>query len=85
MKYIYFLKLDNPGRKTDKYAVMQTKNQGGQLGIIKWFGRWRQYTFYPLFDTIWNKDCLEQVTEKITDLMNERKKKVSAGKRRGKQ
>jgi hypothetical protein len=45
------------------------------IGEIKWFSRWRQYCFFPVPETIWNKTCLEEVNSVITELMEERKKK----------
>ena len=45
------------------------------LGRIKWFGRWRQYGFFPEAETIWNRDCLIQVHEEVESLMAERRKK----------
>ena len=44
-----------------------------QIGEIKWFGKWRQYCFYPNGNTIWNVNCLNDVNSVITKLMEERK------------
>lgn len=43
------------------------------LGRIQWYPQWRQYTFNPENNTIWNKDCLEHITKFLQDLMIERK------------
>jgi hypothetical protein len=43
------------------------------IGEIKWFGRWRQYCFFPIAETVWNKTCLDDVQEVIKKLMDERK------------
>ncbi len=43
------------------------------LGRIKWFSRWRQYTFFPEEDTVWNRNCLMEIHEEIESLMAARK------------
>lgn len=35
--------------------------RGDKLGEIRWFSRWRQYTFYPEPGTIFNHDCLKAI------------------------
>ena len=32
------------------------------LGEVRWFGRWRQYVFAPGDGTVWNPDCLNEVS-----------------------
>ena len=46
-----------------------------ELGKIKWFGQWRQYAFYPSTDkvTIFNVECMNDITVVINKLMDERK------------
>ena len=48
-------------------------SHGYSLGRISWYGAWRQYTFSPAFETIWNKDCLKDIEEFLQQLMDERK------------
>lgn len=43
------------------------------LGEIKWNPKWRQYCFYPTNETIFSVGCLNDINNKITELMNERK------------
>ena len=47
--------------KTKVWSVI-SKQHGDQLGTIKYFGRWRQYTFFPNTGTVWNTQCLQDVT-----------------------
>lgn len=62
------------GRVTDVWRVRAI--HGGQLlGTIKWFGRWRQYAFFPEPDKVFNPDCLDTVTAFIRKLMDERRRK----------
>jgi len=45
------------------------------LGEIKWFGRWKQYSFFPESDTVWNRECLDDINRFISQLMLERQLK----------
>lgn len=59
--------------KTKAIGVWSRKS-GETLGEIKWFGRWRQYTFFPRPETIFNSECLDDIRSYIKDLMLERRK-----------
>jgi hypothetical protein len=61
-----------PDVKTEVWAVLSAKH-GFQLGLIKWYSPWRQYAFFPGPDTIWNRDCLRAVDDKIETLMRVRR------------
>ena len=51
-----------PGRKTKCWLV--TARQGGDiLGEVRWFGRWRQYAFYPRPNTIFAGSCFTDLAE----------------------
>ena len=72
-KYLrFFLISMNP--KTMTYEVLSI-NQGLRLAIIKWYGPWRQYCFYPEANTVWNVGCLQDINKFINDLMAERRMK----------
>ena len=58
--------------KTQVWSVV-SKEHYFPLGTIKWFGRWRQYAFFPEADTVFNKDCLDDLRVFIADLMLKRK------------
>jgi hypothetical protein len=49
-----------PGRKTSVYEVIAVRS-GDVLGEIRWFGRWRQYTFWPTPGTTFNPSCLRAI------------------------
>jgi hypothetical protein len=57
-----------------KRIVILSKRHWSILGEIRWYGAWRQYTFRPDPETIWNTKCLEDVQKCIRVLMDERKK-----------
>jgi hypothetical protein len=33
------------------------------LGIVKWFGRWRQYAFFPDEELVFEKTCLRTIAD----------------------
>ena len=70
-KYLEFKQVPFEG-KTKRFEVVSI-NHGYSLGRISWHGAWRQYTFSPAFETIWNKDCLKDIEEFLQQLMDERK------------
>ena len=64
--------LERP-RKTKVFKV-KTKEGDSVLGTIKWFGRWRKYSFYPHMDTIFEQTCLRDIAQFIDELMLKRKR-----------
>ncbi len=72
-KYIHFGKIDLPGKKTSIWECFNNKSDY-HLGTVKWYGSWRQYCFFPSSNTVFNKGCMEDINDFITQLMEERKK-----------
>lgn len=60
-------------RKTDVWDVVATRS-GELLGTIKWFGRWRQYAFFPRSQTIFNPECLDTIARKCESLTREHRR-----------
>jgi len=58
-KYLEF-RLLKQKPKTKVIGVL-SKLHGSRLGTIKWFGRWRQYTFSPESGTVFNVECLNDI------------------------
>ncbi len=59
------------GRKTRVWAVRT--NYGDVLGHVRWFGRWRQYTFDPAVGTTFNRDCLIDLAAFLSDVNCDRR------------
>jgi hypothetical protein len=59
---------------TKKFFI-RSKWDGSILGEVKWNPQWRQYCFYPniSFETQWSIDCLQDLTNFIQVLKDERK------------
>lgn len=65
-KYLEFSVIEE-GPKT-KVIGIWSKKDGDRLGIIKWFGRWRQYAFFPENGTVFNVECLDVIRSHIKEL-----------------
>lgn len=52
--------------KTSRYAVYNTRS-GDQIGEIRWFGRWRHYTFFPADGTAFSAGCLRDIADLIKE------------------
>ncbi len=71
-KYLQFNLVESPStRKTSIWSV-DSKSQGNCLGLVKWFGAWRQYSFFPESKTIFNIECLRDIQNFITARMEDR-------------
>ena len=67
----------SPSGKTQKWTVRSAADGGNTLlGEIRWFSNWRQYCFYPAADTIWNSDCLDEVTRYLAKVNREHKERI---------
>jgi hypothetical protein len=71
-EYLTFQRHAIPGRKTPVVGVYSARS-GEMLGRIAWFGRWRQFAFFPEPGTAWNPECLEAVNGQVRDLMAKRR------------
>lgn len=74
-EYLSFIEDDHYKGKTKRITIL-SKRHCSVLGEIKWYGAWRQYTFWPDQGTIWNTQCLEDVQNYIRALMAERRKSL---------
>lgn len=48
--------------KTKVWSVV-SRSSGAKLGTVKWFARWRQYTFFPEPETTFNAGCLNEIID----------------------
>ena len=71
-KYLKFVEDETYEGKTKAFRIIN-KISGVDVGEIKWKVEWRQYCFYPDNFTFWTSGCLNEVTEFIDKLMEERK------------
>jgi len=69
-RYRFFYVVQEPllaGRKTHNYRVYNITS-GGELGLIAWYGPWRQYCFFPQDGTVWSGGCLHDIQACLTRL-----------------
>lgn len=59
--------------KTNVYAI-KTKESLETIGLLKWYGPWRTYSYFPFPDTIYEPKCMRDISDFIDRLMKERKK-----------
>ena len=57
--------------KTHIFDVL-TSDGGTNLGKIKWFGPWRKYAFFPEQNTLFETDCLSDISKFLDDLKNKK-------------
>jgi len=70
--YLVFRKEgESTSGKTEIHSV-NSRSSGEPLGMIRWYGPWRQYCFFPNFRTIFNRGCMEDINDYITTLMEAR-------------
>ena len=53
--------------KTKVFDV-NVKGQDITLGQIKWYAQWRQYSFFPIGDTVFEKTCMQEITDFLIDI-----------------
>lgn len=79
-KWIDFVQMHDSG-KTRVWDVV-TEDGGAVLGEVRWFGRWRKYSFFPKPDTIYEATCLRDVAAFMDAEMAARKLVIDAVTRR---
>jgi len=57
----------SPSGKTRRFIV-ENRRRDEILGYIRWYGPWRQYTFYPEPLTVWSAGCLAEVQKYISGI-----------------
>lgn len=73
MEYKYIKITEIKTNKKTKTFMVISKSDNFPLAEIKWYSRWRQYCFFPEKSTIWNKGCLDDINNFLTQIMEERK------------
>lgn len=58
-----------PNPATKRWAVMPTARHGAlwcigggrQIGVVKWYGPWRKYCFFPMAEAVYEQVCLRDI------------------------
>jgi hypothetical protein len=72
-KWIYFKEQPSPGRKT-KIFTIRSLDGNSFLGLVKWYGAWRKYCFFPSEKTVYEWDCLRDIADFCQEQTKEYKK-----------
>lgn len=59
LRFVFLFK--SASGKTDEFAV--DSKDGVFLGRIRWYAPWRCYVFYPAHETLFNVECLREVSQ----------------------
>ena len=64
-KYVTFHKNRKQNPKTWVYNVFTKGNSHGiiNLGQVRWYAQWRQYAFYPIEGSVFEKTCLGDIQQ----------------------
>lgn len=65
-KYIHFEKYEDKP-KTSVWICHNNSNNG-ELGTVRWYPAWRQYCFFPVGSTVFNRSCLEDINDFMANL-----------------
>jgi hypothetical protein len=73
-QFIHFIKVkDRP--KTSVWSCRNNRT-GEELGVIEWYGPWRQYIYHPTVRAVYSSGCLADIGDFIGQLESERKGKA---------
>lgn len=71
--YIEFQESQRAGQATSQWHVVTKDANAFCLGVVKWFGRWRRYAFFPNAETVFEDECLKYIAGFIEARMDERR------------
>lgn len=66
-KYLVFVKSDKKPGKTSVWECRNAKS-GTTLGLVKWYGAWRQYCYFPVVQAVYSAGCFDDITHFIRQL-----------------
>lgn len=67
-KYLEFKPIAvQPERRTKRWGVV-SKSSGDVLGLVEWYGAWRQYIFEPREGCVFNNGCLNDISAFLTEM-----------------
>ena len=65
-EFIRFAEVPSDGRKTRRWLI-ENKKSGAELGLVSWYGAWRQYV--AMFDEncVFSAGCLVDIATFVTE------------------
>ncbi len=70
-KYLHFEEIETK-KKTSEWSCRNNRKKD-ELGIIKWYGTWRQYCYFPTVQAVYNESCLRDIGDFINQLTKKRR------------
>lgn len=70
-KYLTF-RIKEQRLKTNVYSCLNN-NSRVELGVVKWYGAWRQYCYFPLVEAVYNQACLNDIATFLEKVNKEHK------------
>ena len=70
-QYIQFGQMPSGGRKTSIWFC-HNNSSGEKIGVVKWYGPWRQYCFFAKVASVYSAGCLKDIQDFIAQLMKQR-------------
>ncbi len=61
LTYIDFVLEITPEERKTKIWNVRALADGMQLGQVRWFGRWRKYSFFPCQGMVFEETCLRDI------------------------
>jgi len=69
-EYLEFKQLPSEG-KTEKWICLNKHHRNG-IGMVQWYGPWRQYCFLCPGEIVFSAGCLEDISDFIKQLKEKR-------------
>ena len=69
-KYIHFVCVGDTG-KTKRYSIRNNRTHT-ELAVIAWYGPWREYAVNTRDGMVFNKGCLDDISDFLRQLKEER-------------
>ena len=65
-KYEYLI-FEKAAQQPPKTSIWECKNAKSEtvLGIVKWYGAWRQYCYFPTVQAVYSAGCLKDIVDFI--------------------
>lgn len=69
--YLKFVQIRDTGKT--KIFEVQSFKYGNKLAEVKYYGAWRKYTLFPEPNTLFDCKCLQEISDFMKILMEERR------------
>lgn len=83
-KYLRFECVENlPIKLKTEIWQVHSNSSNVILGMIRWYSPWRQYVFEPSDGTIFNIDCMNEISQQVASLTKQHRALLQEKRRSG--